>query len=231
MRAAGLALALLAASAAHAQVYRWTDSQGKVHYGDRPPEAAKDKARAVDTGKMDSSTSGGAREGDVRVLDTEVEWFAIRGTTRAAMRASMQQAAPYSEERKSRVWGQCRWWIRWEFKHRREPGGACRIGELTLVVSATMKLPRWADEDHAPADLREAWREFARRLRQHEDGHKKNGVDAARDLSRRLRGLDEFPTCEALNREISRVGERVVSEYRQLDLAFDRVDLLYLKGF
>ncbi len=25
---------LLAVSAAHAQVYRWTDKQGKVHYGD-----------------------------------------------------------------------------------------------------------------------------------------------------------------------------------------------------
>jgi thiol-disulfide isomerase/thioredoxin len=32
---------LLAAMAASGQVYRWTDSTGKVHYGDRPPEEAK----------------------------------------------------------------------------------------------------------------------------------------------------------------------------------------------
>jgi hypothetical protein len=33
--------ALLAAAAAHAQVYRWVDEQGKVHYGERPPSGAK----------------------------------------------------------------------------------------------------------------------------------------------------------------------------------------------
>lgn len=27
--------------AAHAQVYRWVDEQGKVHYGERPPTGAK----------------------------------------------------------------------------------------------------------------------------------------------------------------------------------------------
>jgi len=33
--------ALLAASTAHPQVYRWVDEQGKVHYGERPPSGAK----------------------------------------------------------------------------------------------------------------------------------------------------------------------------------------------
>ena len=37
-----LALAVvLGAAAAHAQVYRWVDEQGKVHYGERPPSGAK----------------------------------------------------------------------------------------------------------------------------------------------------------------------------------------------
>jgi hypothetical protein len=35
--------ALLAAATAHAQVYRWVDEQGKVHYGERPPSGAKAK--------------------------------------------------------------------------------------------------------------------------------------------------------------------------------------------
>lgn len=36
-----LVLLLLAAASAGAQVYKWTDSTGKTHYGDRPPEDAK----------------------------------------------------------------------------------------------------------------------------------------------------------------------------------------------
>ena len=41
MRRAIAFAALLAASTAHAQVYRWVDEQGKVHYGERPPSGAK----------------------------------------------------------------------------------------------------------------------------------------------------------------------------------------------
>lgn len=39
--AAALALALAFAGPATAQVYKWVDSAGKVHYGDKPPEDAK----------------------------------------------------------------------------------------------------------------------------------------------------------------------------------------------
>lgn len=41
MRIATAFLALLLALPALGQVYKWTDSTGKVHYGDRPPEDAK----------------------------------------------------------------------------------------------------------------------------------------------------------------------------------------------
>jgi glutaredoxin len=34
-------IALLFAATAAAQVYKWTDPSGKVHYGDRPPDDAK----------------------------------------------------------------------------------------------------------------------------------------------------------------------------------------------
>lgn len=41
MRGAVALLALAAAVAVQAQVYRWVDEQGKVHYGERPPGGAK----------------------------------------------------------------------------------------------------------------------------------------------------------------------------------------------
>lgn len=39
MKARLFLLALLLATAAQAQTYRWVDKEGKVHYGDRPPAA------------------------------------------------------------------------------------------------------------------------------------------------------------------------------------------------
>jgi hypothetical protein len=36
----GIVLALAAGSAGAQEIHRWTDAQGRVHFGDRPPEAA-----------------------------------------------------------------------------------------------------------------------------------------------------------------------------------------------
>ena len=43
LRRFALALALIAATAAGAQVYKWTDASGKTHYGDKPPEDVEKK--------------------------------------------------------------------------------------------------------------------------------------------------------------------------------------------
>jgi len=48
MRSYVLALACLALLfSAHGQVYKWTDSSGKTHYGDRPPEDARKQEIAI----------------------------------------------------------------------------------------------------------------------------------------------------------------------------------------
>lgn len=59
-----LAAGLMLAFAASAQVHKWTDPSGKVHYGDRPPEDAKSEQLKVDTGSY---------TGPVQVTD----WAAI----------------------------------------------------------------------------------------------------------------------------------------------------------
>lgn len=209
--------------ACDAQIHRWTDSDGRVHYGDHPPDAQGAKTIVVPGGETSAPV-------DVEVLETTVEWFDIRGFSTREMRESMLQTAPYSLVQKSPVWGQCRWWFEWKFGHR-VAATSCRIDKVAIKVHAQMKLPRWVDANHASSDLRQRWDDFERRLRQHEDGHKANGIRAANDLARRLRALPEFKDCVALNAEIVKTRSRVLSEYRLLDNAFDRVERIYLKGF
>ena len=214
---------------AHAQVYRWKDADGKVHYGDKPPEL--DKAKPIATPGAGVGGSDVEAASEVRVTETTVDWFTIRGTTSEQMRESMQQTAPYSPQRQSRVWGQCRWWFEWDFKYLPGPTGGCRVAQFTITLNARMKLPKWVDANQGGSELRSRWDTFERRLRQHEDGHKNNGVKAANDLARRIKALGEYPDCGVLNGEIKKLGDRVWSEYALLDDAFDRVDLLYLTGF
>ena len=73
--------ALLLAAPAAAQVYKWTDPSGKVHYGDRPPDDAKKEELKIRIPSYD---------GPVQVRD----WSAVLGTTPGA--ASAGQVTMYS---------------------------------------------------------------------------------------------------------------------------------------
>jgi Bacterial protein of unknown function (DUF922)/Domain of unknown function (DUF4124) len=143
--------------ACDAQVYRWTDPDGRTHYGDHPLDARSAKP-------IESPRSEAAGLADVKVQETAVEWFPIRGFSTQEMRASMRETAPYSAVHHSRVWGQCRWWFEWEFKHRVEPA-SCRIDRFSIRLLAQMNLPRWVDASLAPGELRQKWDDFERRLR------------------------------------------------------------------
>jgi glutaredoxin len=74
-------VALLIAAPAVAQVYKWTDPSGKVHYGDRPPDDAKKEEVKIRIPSYD---------GPVQVRD----WSAVLGTKPAA--ASAGQVTMYS---------------------------------------------------------------------------------------------------------------------------------------
>ena len=64
-------VALLVALPASAQVYKWTDPGGKVHYGDRPPDDAKKEELKIRIPSYD---------GPVQVRD----WSAVLGTQAGA---------------------------------------------------------------------------------------------------------------------------------------------------
>ena len=73
--------ALLLAAPAAAQVYKWTDPSGKVHYGDRPPDDAKKEELKIRIPSYD---------GPVQVRD----WSAVLGTKPGA--AAGGQVTMYS---------------------------------------------------------------------------------------------------------------------------------------
>jgi glutaredoxin len=74
-------VALLIALPAEAQVYKWTDPSGKVHYGDSPPDDAKKEELKIRIPSYD---------GPVQVRD----WSAVLGTKPGA--ASSGQVTMYS---------------------------------------------------------------------------------------------------------------------------------------
>jgi predicted secreted Zn-dependent protease len=221
------ALAALAAAAlaAHAQVYKWVDSNGKTQYGDRPPEEAKSRPLRIDT----PSGAVGLADSNVEVPETEMTWFRVGGLTLRELNASKEANGPFNDIVAARVWGQTGWRIRWKFAHDLSKGD-CRIGTFTVTVASRMWLPKWEEYNLATPEVRGKWDAFYKGLVVHENGHKANGIKAGNDLARRLRGMKPYADCARLNDDITQIGTRIMSEYDLVDRAFDRVERIYREG-
>jgi len=197
------------------EVYRWIDADGRVHYGDKPPPGAATRQVAV------PAQAPAKPSPDVKVEESVIRPYDISGSTLAELNAAAQRSGPVSKATGTRVWGVCAWRVTWNFSHAGREG-KCAVDKFTITVGATIDLPRWTNRDAAPGSMKSGWDRFAAALRRHEDGHKDIGVRAANDLANRLRALPAEKTCAELDRKVVVLGDRVLSEYRLLDQAYDR---------
>ncbi len=68
-----------------AEIYKWTDSQGKAHYSDQPP--------TVDAQTIDSPASGRATEESMQSLQAGEQAFQKRRSDAEAARVKTEEAA------------------------------------------------------------------------------------------------------------------------------------------
>ena len=216
--AAGL-LALGITGTALAQVYKWIDADGRVHYGAQPPATAK--ARPLSLQQPHSVNP----ESNVEVPESAIQYYPVYGRTPLELHMSMKRNGPFNEIVQQRVYAEIHWRITWKFDYIDEPG-KCRLNKLAITMPTTITMPKWMDEDGAPAETLALWPTVLSKIRQHEDGHKAIGIEGANVLARRLRSLPPYPTCQELNRVIRNEGERIIGEYNLANRAFDRTEAL-----
>ena len=214
------ALLLLAVTGnALAQVYKWIDADGRVHYGPQPPPGMK--ARSLSLQRSHAANP----DSNVEVPDSEIIYYPVTGKTPLELHMSMKRNGPFNDIVQERVYAEIHWRITWKFDYVNEPG-RCRLGKLVLSVPTIITMPKWVDAEGAPAETQALWPTVLAKIRQHEDGHKAIGVEGANVLARRLKSLPAYATCQELNRVIQNEGERIVGEYHLANRAFDRADAL-----
>lgn len=222
MNAARFFLALCFVAWAHqavAEVFKWVDENGRVHYGSEPPP----KAKARPLGVKHSHSANPAAE--VRVLDSAVQYYPVSGHTPYELHQSMVTNGPFNEIVKERVYAEIQWRLKWTFDYLTEQQ-KCRINRFNINVEAIITMPQWVNENTAPASMRALWPRVVSRIRRHEDGHKANGIQAANFLARRLKSLPTYDSCDALTRDINGEGERIMAQFYLVDRAFDRTEAL-----
>ena len=215
---------MLMVGAAPAQIYKWVDKDGKVHYDGQPPPAAKAKPLAITQSHSANPASG------VEVPPSVIRHYPVSGDSPYALHASMMQNGPFNEIVQQRVYAEIEWRYQWKFDYTAE-GGKCRIKQFVITLLTTITMPQWINSEEAPPAMRALWPKVVTNIRKHEDGHKAIGIEGANVLARRLKALPPFDNCDALTREVNREGERVYAEYALANRAFDRTEALKSSPF
>lgn len=220
---------LLWAGHAATQVYKWTDKDGRVHYGAHPPAEAKPAAGgkpAANAKPLAIALSQSANpSAGVEVPASKIQHYPVMGDTVHALHTSMMQNGPFNQIVQRRVYAEIEWRYRWKFDVAHE-AGKCRLTRFNITLDTTITMPQWINAQSAPAALQLLWPRVVAKIRKHEDGHKAIGVEGANMLARRLQALPVFDTCDALTQVVNREGERVYAEYAQANSAFDRAEAL-----
>jgi predicted secreted Zn-dependent protease len=113
-----------------------------------------------------------------------------------------------------------RWHVGWKYTF--EESSACRLKDFRIDVSATIRMPRWADRDSAsPADRR-TWDAFDDAMRRHEEGHRENGIHAGQELAREIPGIGARGDCGQLKAAIEQLANRIIAKYGEADEDYDR---------
>jgi predicted secreted Zn-dependent protease len=161
-------------------------------------------------------------ERDVRVEETVIQYYDVRGSTADQLRTAMRTYGPTtSADIGKHYFAVCRWYLKWRARYR-TAGGQCGIDTLQLDLSATIEFPKWSTPESGTPALRDKWGQMTTALRHHEDGHKDNGVRAANDLARRLHALPAQSDCKTLEQQINANLDQVLKQYRELDQTYDR---------
>ena len=202
MRPAVVAGAVALCGAAVAGVYKWVDEYGRVQYGDAPPAASARLRTGTDAESVD------------------LRWYSVTGTDSKSMWQSISANGPKGDDGKVFA-GRTDWNLGYRYQTR-ILDGRCRVTAVTTRLAVVMHMPRWQDQGRAPAELRTRWQRYLAALREHEDGHRANGVAATAEVQTRVGALPPRPDCGGFDEQARAVANAVVAEYVERDREYDR---------
>lgn len=152
-------------------------------------------------------------------INERIEYYLVDGSTPEELRQQLAARGPMG--RGGNVAAITRHTLSMQY-WRRQVGDVCEAYGIRVDVDVTIHLPRWRPRQAPPPALSEQWRRLEHGLRIHEQGHRDNGIDAARELDARLRGIASAPDCRTLKSAFDAARRDVRQALQAREDAFDR---------
>jgi predicted secreted Zn-dependent protease len=148
------------------------------------------------------------------IIRKSFNYYDVDGATVEAIRADI------NSKRFQAYDGVTRWYVRWNYTHRRI-ANACVIASVTCSADINTRMPRLAANSIAPQELKRGFSEYLENLTVHEWGHRRNGIDTAERIEKAIKTLPPAATCEELDTVADRRAHAEVAEGNRLDIEYD----------
>lgn len=117
--------------------------------------------------------------------------------------------------------GHTHWNVKWNFKWKRK-NGICYITKVNTSLTITYTMPRIAKDYDVAQPVRQSFSNYYNSLLNHEKGHMKSGLYAARDIEKALLNLGSFKRCDKLDETANATANKIVKKYNRRDTEYDR---------
>jgi predicted secreted Zn-dependent protease len=209
--------------AIHAETYSWIDEHGTVYFSDNPMSVPKNnhtKANsAINTKSILNSIKTSGASYDYPQISESFDYYDIAGMSESELRRQMDVNGNLWNDGK-RYAGMTFWNVRW-MTYPRMNKDLCSVDKIDAFVDVKFRMPRWSNNSTAPANVQNWWTWYYDGLLKHENGHRDLGVEAARELQRKIAEVQPHKTCKELYETANKVGNKVLEKYKQLERDYD----------
>ncbi len=152
------------------------------------------------------------------VVSVSHQFYEIEGSTHEELREEMNRKGMSGKDGEIH-YAYTTWNIHWNYQPLFD--GVCSPVSVTVSVWITYNMPKWRNFSSGEESLRQEWARYLEALQSHEDGHRRIGMDAALAIEQAISTIGQFRDCDELQKAVNEVGQRVLENYRQVEIGYD----------
>ena len=148
------------------------------------------------------------------------EYYQIRGETAEALLREMQRKGPSGDTPDDRFYAITRSQSSFRYETLRR-GSTCTLTSVGVRTDIVVLLPKWEGENGSDP-LAKQWREFIRKLEQHENGHVSISRSGSEKMYLSLKGLPSA-SCGALKETARSTAKRLSDKVQEENEQYDQM--------
>jgi predicted secreted Zn-dependent protease len=152
-------------------------------------------------------------------VNINTEYYSIYGSTANELRNEMNTKSSIKQSGNTYD-AYTSWFVNWRFNWN-ENNGQCSMTSVKSTVKVNFTLPKWENSNSAAVNLKQRWKPYYNALIAHENGHKDFGINAAKEVEKRLSVLSA-KNCSSLKSKANSLGKKIIDKYVTLEKEYDK---------